>query len=435
MSVHITEPSTGQSEPAVQGAPSQQPEVLPWSTWNGGEPIQPQSPYIGGEGTPPYFPGSRFGGPRRRRWRAVFLALALLVALAIGVAVGSIFSAARTASSGTIQIGASTAPNISTSGSTLSLQQSLEKTASAVEPSVVKITSVSGQGEAVGSGDILTSNGYIVTNDHVVAGYTSFTVKLPSGATYAATVIGQDAQDDLAVIKIAATNLKPIAFADSSKAQVGEFAVAIGYPLALQETATYGIVSAVNQAVSEAPSGPAGELPGLIQTSAQLNPGNSGGALVNISGQLIGIPTLSATNSETGSSANGIGYAISSDRVEYVASQLIQNGKVTSSDQGFLGIEGQDVTPQVAAAYGLSAQSGVLVSGFASDTAGQSPAQQSGLQSGDIITAVNGQAVTDSNDLAAATMGSLPGTKVTLTILRGSSQMSISVTLGERPVS
>jgi S1-C subfamily serine protease len=230
-----------------------------------------------------------------------------------------------------------------------------------------------------------------------------------------------------------ATNLKPVSFANSSQATVGEFAVAIGYPLGLQETSTYGIVSALNRTVSEAPSGPAGELPGLIQTSAQLNPGNSGGALLDLQGQLLGIPTLSATDSETGTAADGIGYAIPSNRVAYVASQLIQYGKLVSSKQGFLGIKGVDVSPQVAANYGLSAVSGVLVSGFANDAAGSSPAQQAGLQSGDIITAVNGQSVSTSDDLASATLSRAPGTRVTLTVVRGSSERSITVTLGERP--
>jgi S1-C subfamily serine protease len=156
--------------------------------------------------------------------------------------------------------------------------------------------------------------------------------------------------------------------------------------------------------------------------------------LVNLSGQLIGIPTLSATNSETSSSANGIGYAISSDRAAYVANQLIQHGKLSSTNQGFLGIEGQDVTPQVAGADGLSAQSGVLVSGFANDAAGQSPAQQAGLQTGDVITAVNGQAITGSDDLSSATMDRTPGTTVTLSVTRGSTQLNMTLILGERPV-
>jgi len=391
-------------------------------------------PYIGGD-LPPILPPEPPLMQRPRRWGALLLALALLITLGIGVALGVGVATMRTNSSATsgIVIGASSAPNVTLSSSVTSLQQAEEQVAQAVEPSVVKITSVNSQGEAIGSGDVLTSNGYIVTNDHVVTGYTSFTVTLPTGGSYTARLVGQDAQDDLAVLKIAATGLHPLAFADSTTAQVGAFALAIGYPLGLQETATSGIVSALNRAASEAPSGPASELVGLIQTSAQLNPGNSGGALVNLQGQLIGIPTLEATNSETGSAANGIGYAVPSDRVEYVASQLIAHGAVTSTNQGFLGVQSEDVTPQVAAADSLSTQSGVLITGFANDAAGQSPAQVAGLQSGDVIVAANGQTVSGGDDLATAVFGQAPGTKVTLTVVRGSAQQTVMVTLGERP--
>jgi putative serine protease PepD len=421
--------STVPTMPAIPAMPA-----IPEPPLQGAWKIDAPAPAMGeGDAPPPFSPQFPNQPPRRRRQLGIaLLALALLAALAIGMGLGSIVTR-NPASARTVVIGSTSAPSVAASTSTLSLQQNLEKVAAAVLPSVVKITSVSGQQEAVGSGDVLTSTGYIVTNDHVVQGYSSFTVTLTSGSTYSATLVGQDAQDDLAVLKISATGLKPISFADSAAAQVGQFAIAIGYPLGLQETSTYGIVSALNRAVSEAPSGPAGELSGLVQTSAQLNPGNSGGALLNLQGQLIGIPTLSATDPETGSAASGIGYAIPSDRVTYVAKQLIQYGKLSSSDQGFLGIQGADVTPEVAGTYSLSIDSGVLITGFGSDAAGASPAQQAGLQSGDIITAVNGQTVTNSDDLSQDTLSQFPGTRVTLTITRGSSQQNISVTLGERP--
>jgi S1-C subfamily serine protease len=303
----------------------------------------------------------------------------------------------------------------------------------AVQPSVVEITSVSGNQEAIGSGEILTTDGYIVTNDHVVQGFNQFTVTLSNGSNKSAQLVGQDAQDDLAVLKISATGLKPIAFGDSSKVQVGEFSIAVGNPLGLQQSATFGIVSALNRTASEAPSGPAGTLTGLIQTSAPINPGNSGGALVDLSGTLIGIPTLGAIDPETGTAANGIGYAIPSNRVQYVAQQLIAHGQLTSSGQGFIGIQGEDVTPQLAQADNLPVQSGVLITAFANDAAGQSPAQQAGLQQGDIITAVNGQPIGSSSDLSGILLTKAPGTQVSLTILRGTSQQSVTVTLGERP--
>lgn len=376
----------------------------------------------------------------RRRWRGALMAVALLLALAIGAGGGAVIASqakgsSSSASSSTVVLGAKSAPAVTVSSNVTSLQQNIETVAKAVEPSVVEVTSTGGQsGESIGSGDILTADGYIVTNDHVVLGYRSFMVTLYNGVNKQATLVGQDAQDDLAVLKISATGLTPIALADSSKATVGEFSIAIGSPLGLQNTATFGIVSALNRTASESPNGPAGGLTGLIQTSAPINPGNSGGALVNLQGQLIGIPTLSATNPETGSSANSIGYAISSNRVAYVTVQLIAHGSLASSGQGFIGIEAQDVTPQLAAADNLSTQNGVLVAGFTNDAAGQSPAQQAGLQKNDVITGINGQSVNSNSDLASALLNSAPGTKVTLTILRGTNQMDITITLGERPV-
>jgi S1-C subfamily serine protease len=315
------------------------------------------------------------------------------------------------------------------------LQQNVINVISTVQPSVVEIQGFSSGSGSIGSGEILTSDGYIVTNDHVVRGFTQFNVRLSANQIVSARLVGEAPQDDLAVLKVGVNNLHPISFGDSSKVQVGQFAVAVGSPLGLQETATFGIVSALNRAASEGPNGPAQTLVGLIQTSAPINPGNSGGALVDLQGQLIGVPTLAAVDPSIGAPANGIGFAIPSNRVQFVAQQLIKNGKLTSTGQGFLGIQGRDVTPQLAAASGLSVQSGVLVTGFANDASGKSPAQQAGVQTGDVIVAVNNQAIATSTDLAAVTLSQQPGTQVTLTIARGSRQQMIQVTLGERPVS
>ncbi|HLV98541.1 MAG TPA: trypsin-like peptidase domain-containing protein [Ktedonobacterales bacterium] len=369
---------------------------------------------------------------RRRSWKAYALGgVVLLILMLASFGVGSALVNKPSGSSGNTPGSAS---NVTLPASVTDLQQTIIEVSNQVQPSVVEVTSVGQSSEAIGSGVILTSNGYIVTNDHVVSGYNSFTVTLSNGTKYSAQLVGQDAQDDLAVLKIAATNLKPITFADSSKVEVGEFALALGSPLGLENSTTFGIVSAVNRTESEAPSGPASELTGLIQTSAAINPGNSGGALVNLQGQLIGMPTLGATNSENGSTADGIGFAIPSNRIKFVTDQLIASGKLTSSGQGFLGIQGQDVTAQLAAADNLSAQQGVLVTGFADDASGISPAQQAGLRAGDVIIAVNGQQISGNDDLAAALLNQTPGTQVTLTIERGSSQQTVKVTLGERPV-
>ena len=302
-----------------------------------------------------------------------------------------------------------------------------------MQPSVVEVTSTGQSGQAIGSGVIFTSDGYIVTNDHVVSGFSSYMVTLSNGKAVSAQLTGEDAQDDLAVLKVNQTSLRPIALGDSSKVVVGEFSIALGNPLGLQQSATFGIVSALNRTASEAPSGPAGELTGLIQTSAPINPGNSGGALVDLSGRLVGIPTLGAVDGETGTTAPGIGFAIPVNRAVYVEQQLVKNGHLTSSGQGFLGVQGEDVTPQIASANGLSVQQGVLVTNFANDAAGSSPAKSAGVKTGDVITAVNGQTIAGNADLASVLLAQSPGAKVTLTIQRGSSSMTIKVTLGERP--
>lgn len=322
-----------------------------------------------------------------------------------------------------------------TGASVVDLQTTIENVIQKVQPSVVEITSTGGTsgGEAIGSGEILTSDGYIVTNDHVVDGFAQFQVTLASGNTVTAQLIGKDPNDDLAVLKISGNNLPAISLGDSGKIKVGEFVVAIGTPLGLAQSATFGIVSATNRSASEAPNGPAGTLVGLIQTSAPINPGNSGGALVDLNGNLVGIPTLGAVNQDTGTAANGIGFAIPSDRVQYVAQQLIKYGQLQTTGQGFMGIEGADLTPIIAQQNNLPVQAGVIVQGFGNDTAGVSPAQQAGIQVGDIITAIDGAPVTDNASLAALLISKSPGTTVDVTVQRGNQQLHIKVKLGERP--
>jgi len=433
-----------QEPPPFPAEPSDTTEHAPQTpSWTPGYPGY-QGEYPGGyQGMPPVPPShvvdSAPQRPRRRGLAVIGAVVALLLTLGVGVAGGAAIgraSAPSASNSNRVVLGSTSAPNVTVSSSTTSLEQDVQNVAKVVAPSVVKITSTGSNGsQAVGSGNILTSDGYIVTNDHVVQGFTNFTVQLSNGATYTAQLIGEAPQDDLAVIKIAATGLKPIAFADSSKLQVGQFAIAIGNPLNLGESVTFGVVSKLNQTASEQPNGPASTLTGLVQTSAPINPGNSGGALVNLQGQLIGIPTLAAINPENRGTSTSLGFAISSNRVQFVTRQLIAQGKMTSTGQGFIGIEAQDVTPQVASAYGLSVQSGVLVRSFVNDAAGASPAQQAGLQANDVITAVNGTTITSNSDLASALQNQAPGSKVTLTVTRGTSSLTITVTLGERPVS
>ncbi len=365
---------------------------------------------------------------RRRLYYAAgagLVILALLVMFAIGRATGSPSVSAQSTPGGGATVAVPPAAQ--------DLQQTVINVVHTAQPSVVEVTSQGRAGQAIGSGVIFTADGYIVTNDHVVTGFSTYSVTLSNGSSVSAQLTGEDAQDDLAVLKVNASGLRPIALGDSSKVVVGQFSIALGNPLGLQQSATFGIVSALNRTASESPTGPAGELTGLIQTSAPINPGNSGGALVDLSGQLIGIPTLGAVDSQTGTTAPGIGFAIPVNRAVYVEQQLVKNGHLTSTGQGFLGIQGEDVTPQLASADGLSVQQGVLVTNFANDAAGSSPAQKAGVKTGDVITAVDGHTISGNADLASALQAQSPGTTVTLTIERGSTSSTLKVTLGERP--
>jgi putative serine protease PepD len=187
-----------------------------------------------------------------------------------------------------------------------------------VNPSVVQVVSKRAVVGATGSGEIFTSDGYIVTNSHVVHGFTDYSVVLADNRTIPARLVADIVQEDLAVLKITADNLTPIAIGDSSKVQVGDFALALGSPLGLQQSATTGIISALNRSGTEITAEGPVTLRGMLQTSAPINPGNSGGALVNAQGELIGIPTLSAVDTSTGAAANGIGFAITSNHAQEV---------------------------------------------------------------------------------------------------------------------
>jgi S1-C subfamily serine protease len=205
------------------------------------------------------------------------------------------------------------------------LQNDFINVISSVSPSVVVIETASG----LGSGIVFDTSGDIVTNDHVVAGSTKFTVTLADGQRLAGTLVGTYPAGDLAVIHVTDTSLKPATFGDSSKLVVGDIVLAVGNPLGLQNSVTQGIVSALGRNVPESNTV---TLPNVIQTSAEINPGNSGGALIDLAGEVVGIPTLAALDPQLGNSAAaGIGFAIPSNDVVAVARQLIANGHVTSA--------------------------------------------------------------------------------------------------------
>jgi S1-C subfamily serine protease len=281
-----------------------------------------------------------------------------------------------------------------------------------VSPSVVQIST----SEGLGSGIVFDGKGNIVTNNHVVGTSTTFTVTTSAGKRLRGSLVGKFAPDDLAVIKVAASGLDPATFADSSKLRVGDIAIAIGNPLGLSSSVTEGIISALNR---QAPEGNGVVLPNAIQTSAPINPGNSGGALVDISGRVIGIPTLAAADPQMGGAAAGIGFAIPSNVVTDIAGQIIEYGHVVDSHRAYLGIT-----------IGDTGDEGVYVGGV---TPG-SPAAKAGIETGDVITGVNGVPTPTADELGAVLAGLEPGQKVEVKLTHQSGASSrVSVTLGEYP--
>jgi S1-C subfamily serine protease len=273
-------------------------------------------------------------------------------------------------------------------------------------PSVVQIRSQSG----LGSGIVFDVNGHVVTNAHVVAGFSRFKVTLSDGTVHNASLKGSFPQGDLAVVQLDGARPRPAVFADSSRVRVGEYALAIGNPLGLRSSVTQGIVSSTSRTV---PEGGGVTLPSVIQTSAPINPGNSGGALVDSTGAVIGIPTLAAEDPEMGGAADGIGFAISSNTVRSIAEQLIEHGSVARSSQPWLGVELR------------TAPDGVVVADVASD----GPADRAGLQAGDVIVSIAGERTRSVDDVVQALANERPGRKVAIE-LRGAG--SAEVTLGAR---
>ena len=271
----------------------------------------------------------------------------------------------------------------------------------------------------LGSGVVVRPDGYILTNNHVVDGADQVKVELTDGRTFTAKVVGTDAPSDLAVLKIDGANLHTLQLADSDKVRVGDVALAVGNPLGIGQTVTMGIVSAKGRATGGG-SGD-GSYQDFIQTDAPINQGNSGGALVNTQGELIGIN--SQILSPSGGNI-GIGFAIPANMAKNVMSQLIDHGSVR---RGLLGVTVQPVTSDIARSLNVEAH-GALISSLTPGGA----AEKAGLRRGDIITAINGAAVRDSNSLRNEVGQMLPGSEVKVTVLRDAKEQTINVRLGEK---
>src|SRR5580658_7183955 len=285
-----------------------------------------------------------------------------------------------------------------------------------------------GQGEvrpqreqSLGSGVIVSSDGTILTNNHVVDGATDIKVFLSDKREFQAKLIGTDANTDIAVLKIDASNLPTLPLGDSNQLQVGDLIFAIGDPFGVGETATMGIVSATGR-------GGFGieRYENFIQTDAAINPGNSGGAMIDIHGNLVGINTaILSHGSMNGEGGNeGVGFAIPVSMAKPVMDQILTHGKVV---RGYLGVHIQDLTPELARAFGLKDSGGVLIGDVSSGT----PAAQAGLKKGDVILQVNGQPVNASNQLRVQISQFAPGTPIKLQIWRNGGTQDVSLKLAE----
>ncbi|MFH8803583.1 S1C family serine protease [Streptomyces sp. NPDC017936] len=304
------------------------------------------------------------------------------------------------------------------------LENAYQRVIRDVLPSVVQIQT----GSDLGSGVVYDDKGHIVTNAHVVGDAKTFRVTTANSRdALAATLVSSYPQQDLAVVKLdrVPAGLEAAAFGDSAEVEVGQIVLAMGSPLGLSSSVTQGIVSATGRTVSEPSTGggTGATIANMVQTSAAINPGNSGGALVNLRGRVIGIPTLAATDPGLGdSAAPGIGFAIPASTVRTIADQIVEKGEVTDSGRAALGIVGRtylDAEYQPAGVVVVEVRAG-------------GAADEAGIETGDVITALGDSDVTTVTSLAEALAGQRPGERTTVTFVRDGGRRTVEVTLGEQ---
>src|SRR6266516_147389 len=376
--------------------------------------------------------------PRRpngvRTGAIITLSFVLLLVLGVGLFAGWQFGRTGASTGGastnvaTLQPG--TGPQSTVPPLTGNNEQAVREAVIAkVRPAVVEVNVTTQQGGAIGSGVIIDGRGYIVTNNHVVSGAQSMNVTLFDGTNLPAQLVGTDSADDLAVVKITppSKGLTVATLGDSSKLQVGEDVLAIGNPLGITQTVTNGIISALGRNVSEGQGG--ATIPNAIQTDAAINPGNSGGALVDLQGNLIGIPTLTAIDPEFNTPANGVGFAIPSNRVAFIVPQIIANGSVTHTGRAYLGVRVADVDANLATRNNLSVDHGALIVSLVSNC----PAASAALHAVDVIVQLDNKPVNDSQSLTDILVNENPGSTVAVKVYRGNQQLTINVRLGELP--
>lgn len=315
---------------------------------------------------------------------------------------------------------------------TTDVETAITKAVQSVGPSVVTVVATipgqqtffgpSGDETSTGSGIFIASNGYVLTNNHVIEGADQFQVIYADGSQHDASLVGTDQYSDLAVLKVNDTVPAVATLGNSDALNPGETVIAIGSPLGdFKNTVTVGVVSATGRSID---TGYGYSIEGLIQTDAAINQGNSGGPLVNLAGEVVAINTLIIRSSGTGTVAEGLGFAIPTNTARVVSEQIIQNGHVS---RPYLGISYQPISPRIAEIYRLPAQYGVYITNVATN----SPASQAGLQEGDIITGIDQTSLDENHAYINTLFQYSAGDTVTLTLMRNSRQIQVKVTLGE----
>ena len=362
---------------------------------------------------------------RSRRWLPWAAAGAALV---VGGVVGGVIVAATSSTAN----GETSSPASSSSSSAISAC-AVTSVADQVIPSVVTISAQGQDGAGTGSGEVIKSDGYILTNNHVIAIAANggkVEVLFSDGQSAPAVITGRDPQTDLAVLKVdTSKNLKVIQMGSSASVKVGEATVVIGAPLGLSGTVTSGIVSALDRTIQvPAENDTTALLVSAIQTDASINPGNSGGAMVNCAGQLIGVPTAGATvpssSGESSGGSIGLGFAIPVDLAKTIADEIIATGRVTHA---YFGLGTVPIPPAAAAQAGLP--EGLYVRAVAPG----GPAEAAGLRADDVITKINGEPATSNIQLQELTLTKKPGDTVSIEYTRNGTSASTTVTLGAQP--
>jgi putative serine protease PepD len=353
----------------------------------------------------------------RRITPLIVLFLTGLAGAAVGVGTYAAFGGRTTTTTVVRETPAGGKATSNTSGG-LSVNEIYRRTSPGVVEVTVRSTTQSqfpfgGSQESLGqgSGFVYDTSGHIVTNEHVVAGASSVTVKFQDGKTFSAKVLGSDASTDVAVVKVnaPASELHPLTLADSSTVAIGDGVVAIGSPFGLENSVTSGIVSGLNRTISSPNNF---SIPNAIQTDAAINHGNSGGPLLDASANVIGITSQIESNSGAN---DGVGFAVPSDTVRSVVSQLLASGK---AEHAYLGIE-----------VGAAANGGALVASVRSAT----PAAKAGLRTGDVIIRLDGNSIGSPDELQRAVDARKPGDRITLEVRRNGATRTVHVTLGTRP--